>query len=120
MAHHAKNTSGENVTKFDKTDEERMENYYLLPSGQKLKRYVESRGHIESSTANHTDLESTSIDLTAVPRLKEQASFPDMNKLKRDLKRRRMKYRTTKAPPLTYSEELRELIALQMEMFDKK
>lgn len=49
--------------------------------------------------------------LTATP-------FTDLNKLKRDLKRRRVKYRTTKTAPLTYTEELRELINLQMELID--
>lgn len=43
------------------------------------------------------------------------SSYADINRLKRDLKRRRMKYRTTKTAPLTYTEELRELIQLQME-----
>lgn len=43
-------------------------------------------------------------------------SFTDLNKLRRDLKRRRVKYRTTKTAPLTYTEELRELINLQMEL----
>lgn len=42
--------------------------------------------------------------------------FVDLNKLKRDLKRRRVKYRTTKVAPLTYTEELRELINLQMDL----
>lgn len=49
--------------------------------------------------------------LTATP-------FTDLNKLKRDLKRRRVKYRTTKTGPLTYTEELRELINLQMELIN--
>lgn len=47
-------------------------------------------------------------------------SYADINKLKRDLKRRRMKYRTTKSAPLTYTEELRELIQLQMELLKSK
>lgn len=34
---------------------------------------------------------------------------------KRDQKRRRQKYRTTKAPPLSYTEEVRQLIGLQNE-----
>lgn len=46
------------------------------------------------------------------------APFTDLNKLKRDLKRRRIKYRTSKTAPLTHTEELRELINLQMELFD--
>lgn len=44
------------------------------------------------------------------------ANFTDLNRLRRDLKRRRVKYRTTKTAPLTYTEELRELINLQMEL----
>lgn len=44
------------------------------------------------------------------------SNFTDLNKLKRDLKRRRIKYRTTKTAPLTYTEELHELINLQMEL----
>ena len=47
-------------------------------------------------------------------------SFAEMTKLKRDLKRRRMKYRTTKSPPLSYTEEIRALIGLQMESWEQK
>lgn len=43
-------------------------------------------------------------------------SYTDLNKLKRDMRRRRVKHRVTKAPPLTYTEEIRELIAIQMEI----
>lgn len=45
-----------------------------------------------------------------------QNTFTDINKLRRDLKRRRVKYRTTKSAPLSYTEELRELINLQMDL----
>lgn len=48
------------------------------------------------------------------------SNYADLNQLKRDLKRRRMKYRTTKTAPLTYTEELRELIQLQMELVKSK
>lgn len=48
------------------------------------------------------------------------SNYADINRLKRDLKRRRMKYRTTKTAPLTYTEELRELIQLQMELVQNK
>lgn len=48
------------------------------------------------------------------------SNYADINRLKRDLKRRRMKYRTTKTAPLTYTEELRELIQLQMEFMESK
>lgn len=43
-------------------------------------------------------------------------SYTDLNKLKRDMRRRRMKHRVTKTAPLTYTEEIRELIAMQMEI----
>lgn len=49
-----------------------------------------------------------------IDKKRNQQKYIDMNKLKRDLKRRRVKYRTSTAP-LTYTEELRELINLQME-----
>lgn len=69
-------------------------------------------------------LKDESFDLNAISELcstidKRKSSSErniDFNKLKRDLKRRRMKYRTTKVAPLTYIEELRELINLQMEL----
>lgn len=47
---------------------------------------------------------------------REVTSYADINKLKRDFKRRRMKHRVTKTPPLTYTEEIRELIAIQMDI----
>lgn len=48
------------------------------------------------------------------------SNYTDLNKLKRDLRRRRVKHRTTKTAPLTYTEEIRELINLQMEMERQK
>lgn len=65
-----------------------------------------------------------SIDLETVVNIGQRidakrlslSNFTDLNKLRRDLKRRRVKYRTTKSAPLTYTEELRELINLQMEL----
>lgn len=50
----------------------------------------------------------------------ESNTFTDLNKLRRDLKRRRVKYRTTKTAPLSYTEELRELINLQMDLVKNK
>lgn len=44
-----------------------------------------------------------------------EQSLTDILRQKRDLKRRRQKYRTTKAPPLSYTEEVRQLIGLQNE-----
>lgn len=43
-----------------------------------------------------------------------EQSFADIMKQKRDQKRRRAKYRTSKAP-ITYTEEIRQLIAMQGE-----
>lgn len=43
-------------------------------------------------------------------------SYIDLNKLKRDMRRRRVKHRVTKTAPLTYTEEIRELIAIQMDI----
>lgn len=49
----------------------------------------------------------------------DRMTFDQITKLRRDLKRRRMKYRTTKAPPLSYTEEIRGLIGLQMESWQQ-
>lgn len=67
------------------------------------------------------DLEALANLFVSFDKKKSQSSnYADINKLKRDLKRRRMKYRTTKTAPLTYTEELRELIELQMELVKSK
>lgn len=42
-------------------------------------------------------------------------TFAEIVAYKRDIKRRRMKYRTTKEPPLSRTEEVRRLIDTQME-----
>lgn len=49
----------------------------------------------------------------------DRMTFDQITKLRRDLKRRRMKYRTTKTPPLSYTEEIRGLIGLQMESWQQ-
>lgn len=51
--------------------------------------------------------------------LDDRMTFDQITKLRRDLKRRRMKYRTAKTPPLSYTEEIRGLIALQMESWQQ-
>lgn len=62
------------------------------------------------------DLETVVNLCTTIDQKRAAATnFIDLNKLKRDLKRRRVKYRTSTAP-LTYTEELRELINLQMDL----
>lgn len=65
------------------------------------------------------DLEAV-VDLCSAIEQKRSTTTPftDLNKLKRDLKRRRMKYRTARSGPLTYTEEIRELIGLQMELIN--
>ncbi|KAJ6634585.1 hypothetical protein Bhyg_07390 [Pseudolycoriella hygida] len=58
-------------------------------------------------------------DMTASTSVNDDIkTLADLTKYKRDIKRKRMKYRTTKAPPLTHTEELRGLIALQMESWE--
>lgn len=49
----------------------------------------------------------------------DRMTFDQITKLRRDLKRRRMKYRNTKTPPLSYTEEIRGLIGLQMESWQQ-
>lgn len=69
-----------------------------------------------------------SIDLETVANIGQKIdakrssanNFTDLNKLQRDLKRRRVKYRTTKTAPLTYTEQIRELISLQMELVTER
>lgn len=67
------------------------------------------------------DLEAV-VNLCSTISQKQSATntFTDLNKLRRDLKRRRVKYRTTKTAPLSYTEELRELINLQMDLVKNK
>lgn len=106
-----------------RTDE--LQDYYLLPCERKLELYQKSLEnddeHYKRKGADMTDmpLQSSTLDIGTSSKSRAHGLFADINKLKRDLKRRRMKYRTTKALPLTYTEELKELIGLQMEMIDK-
>lgn len=74
----------------------------------------EKASEITERSGHYADLAEISA---IVDRNKELSRhFTDLNKLKRDLKRRRMKYRTTKCPPITYTEEIRELIGNLMEI----
>lgn len=83
-------------------------------SGSVNDRNIATKQHSQTD-----DLEAV-VDLCSTIEQKRLTATPftDLNKLKRDLKRRRVKYRTTKTGPLTYTEELRELINLQMELID--
>lgn len=87
----------------------------------------ESAGSSSNENAKNTvELEQSAkpIDLETVMNIEYKIDAKrsgaknviDLNKLKRDLKRRRIKYRTTKTASLTYTEEIRELINLQMEL----
>lgn len=101
-----------------------------LPKSKLLDKIesVDEKADLIASTSekseNIVESKDKSFDLNAISELcstidkKKSSSVRniDINKLKRDLKRRRMKYRTTKVAPLTYTEELRELINLQMEL----
>lgn len=76
--------------------------------------------NIKRESLNKTfDLNALSeISLTLKKKKSDAKPNIDITKLKRDLKRRRMKHRTTKSAPLTYTEELRELINLQMDLLN--
>lgn len=91
---------------------------------------VESESNTSSTSrtsSNKTEALNKSFDLHALSEIsstlnkKKSDTKPniDIAKLKRDLKRRRMKHRTTKSAPLTYTEELRELINLQMDLLNE-
>lgn len=77
--------------------------------------------NIKRESLNKTfDLNALSeISLTLKKKKSDAKPNIDITKLKRDLKRRRMKHRTTKSAPLTYTEELRELINLQMDLLNE-
>ncbi|XP_031639518.1 uncharacterized protein LOC116351534 [Contarinia nasturtii] len=100
---------------------------------EKLPKYIAKNNQNKSDSTESSAIESgpsvakqasKPIDLEAVvdiaykidAKRSSANNFTDLNKLRRDLKRRRVKYRTTKTAPLTYTEELRELIELQMEL----
>lgn len=90
---------------------------WLLSSSEKLKVYetaVNDGGRLtepEMAISFNDGLASTSSN-------DDKRTFDEITKYKRDIKRKRMKYRTTKAPPLTHTEELRSLISLQMELWE--
>lgn len=75
-----------------------------------------SRKNVINQDVKPIDLETVVNLCSKIDQKRSTTSnFIDLNKLKRDLKRRRVKYRTSTAP-LTYTEELRELIELQMDL----
>lgn len=91
---------------------------WLLPRSEKLKVYenaISEGGHLtepEMSILFNDGPSSTSTT-------DDKKTFAEITKYRRDIKRKRMKYRTTKAPPLTHTEELRSLISLQMELWEQ-
>lgn len=88
-------------------------------SEKKIFVQEQQRGAV-ASVNEKLDLDAlTNLCASIDKKVSHSSSYADINKLKRDLKRRRMKYRTTKTAPLTYTEELRELIQLQMELVEK-
>lgn len=90
---------------------------WLLTRSEKLQLYenaISEGGHLtepEMAISFNDEQASTSSN-------NDKRTFAEITKYKRDIKRKRMKYRTTKAPPLTYTEELRSLISLQMELWE--
>lgn len=103
------------LPKLNKTKQQIVLKSELSAAGSS--QHVDNRNIYKSECVKADDLEAV-VDLCSVIDKKRSTATPftDLNKLKRDLKRRRMKYRTTKTAPLTYTEELRELINLQMEL----
>lgn len=88
---------------------------------------VEPKPSTSHNCTQSAESQRSSADLNAlaeicltINRKRSASDTPiDLFKLKRDLKRRRMKYRTTKLAPLSYTEELRELIDLQMSLLQE-
>lgn len=100
------------TTKHITTKNIEWSSIWLLPREEKLKLYEKA----VSQQHNSSELTETNFPASmSVTKDDHQMSFSEMNKFKRDLKRRRMKYRTTTAPPLSHTEEMRALIELQME-----
>ncbi|XP_055715971.1 uncharacterized protein LOC129809864 [Phlebotomus papatasi] len=87
---------------FNFTREERLALYEY--SAEKLKHPPED----EKSYLLKLPDESSSKSMT----------FADVVDMERQMKRRRMKYRTTKEPPLSYSETIRKLINTQTEAWE--
>lgn len=90
---------------------------WLLSRSEKLQIYenaINEAGHLtepEMAISFNDGPASTSSN-------DDKKTFAEITKYKRDIKRKRMKHRTTKAPPLTHTEELRSLISLQMELWE--
>lgn len=90
---------------------------------QKLKNYQEAVDRSSEMPRIFADEEipsGTNLSAKAKDDCRAKTmSLSEMTKLNRDLKRRRMRHRTTKAPPLSHTEELRALIELQMEAWQR-
>ncbi|KAG4066243.1 hypothetical protein HA402_000467 [Bradysia odoriphaga] len=90
---------------------------WLRSRSEKLEIYenaIKESGHLtepEMAVPFNDGLSSTSSS-------DPNRTFAEMTKYERDVKRKRMKHRTTKAPPLTHTEELRSLISVQMELWE--
>lgn len=102
------------ITKLKQENEFETESDAAGSSDSVNDRNISTRARLPTD-----DLESV-VDLCSAIEQKRLTTTPftDLNKLKRDLKRRRVKYRTTRTGPLTYTEELRQLIDLQMELIN--
>lgn len=97
-----------------------------LPKPRKpMKTVSECDESAETEQIDSTIRQSVSLELSEIssdfPEFGDRGklhltSYTDLNKLKRDMRRRRLKHRVTKTAPLTYTEEIRELIAIQMDI----
>lgn len=100
---------------LSKSDSNIYSSIWHLPRSEKLKVYEKAISECGRFTEPEmaipfNDGPSTNAD--------EKKTFAEITKYQRDVKRKRMKYRTTKAPPLTHTEEIRSLISLQMELWE--
>lgn len=118
--------SGVSSTRQKKTKEECLSTFDLPTTAEKLVAYEKAIKTGKSMSGNDyqelvTNVASTSSSSSSSSsNIKQISNLMDIKKLKRDLKRRRMKHRVTKTAPLTFTEELHELINLQMEILAEK
>lgn len=90
---------------------------WLLSRSEKLQLYENTV--IEGGRLTEPEMAISINDgLASTSSNDDKRTFAEITKYRRDIKRKRMKYRTTKAPPLTHTEELRSLISVQMELWE--
>lgn len=102
---------------LSKSNDDNYSPIWLLPRTEKLQIYENAIN--ESGRLTEPEMVIPFSDgLASTSSNDNNKTFAEITKYKRDIKRKRMKHRTTKAPPLTHTEELRGLISLQMELWE--